>query len=77
MKEKQSTPKKRKAEEASTTQVKKPKIEPTDEGQKSNSLYVGSLSYNVDDEWLKSEFDSFGCQSARVVCERDTGSSKG
>ena len=77
VKEKESTPKKRKAEEAPAAQAKKSKIESMDEGQSSNSLFVGSLSFNVDDEWLKSEFASFGCQSARVVWDRETGSSKG
>ena len=76
VKEKEPALKKRKAEEAPASQVKKSKIEPTDEGQ-SSTLFVGGLSFNVDDEWLKSEFASFGCQSARVVWNRETDSSRG
>jgi hypothetical protein len=41
----------------------------------SASLIVKSLSWNVDDNLLGGHFD--GCTSARVIMDRDTGSSKG
>jgi cold-inducible RNA-binding protein len=41
-------------------------------------LYVGNLSYSVNDSTLKSLFEPFGnVESARVISDRDTGSSKG
>ena len=41
-------------------------------------LYVGNLSYSVNDSSLKSLFEPFGnVESARVISDRDTGSSKG
>lgn len=42
------------------------------------SVFVGGLSWNVDDGWLKSEFESCGTVvSARVITERGTQRSKG
>lgn len=42
------------------------------------SVFVGSLSWNVDEAWLRSEFESIGeIVSCRVVTERDSGRSKG
>ncbi|OJJ34060.1 hypothetical protein ASPWEDRAFT_114017, partial [Aspergillus wentii DTO 134E9] len=41
-------------------------------------LFVGNLSWNVDEEWLRSEFESFGeLAGARIVTERDSGRSRG
>lgn len=41
-------------------------------------LYVGNLSYSVTDTQLRSLFEPFGeVESARVISDRDTGSSKG
>ncbi|ONH67012.1 Nuclear localization sequence-binding protein [Cyberlindnera fabianii] len=64
--------KKRKAEEDATP-AKKQK---TDE--EPATLFVGRLSWNVDDEWLKSEFEALGgVTGARVIMERATGKSRG
>ncbi len=41
-------------------------------------LYVGNLSYNTTDSTLNDLFSPFGqVESARVITDRDTGSSKG
>ncbi|HEV8268330.1 MAG TPA: RNA-binding protein [Thermoanaerobaculia bacterium] len=41
-------------------------------------LYVGNLSYSVNDSTLRSLFEPFGnIESARVISDRDSGSSKG
>jgi cold-inducible RNA-binding protein len=41
-------------------------------------LYVGNLSYSQNDATLRSLFEPFGTvESARVISDRDTGSSKG
>ena len=41
-------------------------------------LYVGNLSYSVNDNTLRSMFEAYGAvESARVISDRDTGQSKG
>jgi RNA recognition motif-containing protein len=41
-------------------------------------LYVGNLSYNVDDAQLEELFSKYGTvRSAQVIQDRDTGRSKG
>ncbi len=41
-------------------------------------LYVGNLAYSVNDTTLRTLFEPFGSvESARVISDRDTGSSKG
>lgn len=41
-------------------------------------LYVGNLSYSVDDNSLQSKFAEFGAvASAKVITDRETGRSKG
>jgi RNA recognition motif-containing protein len=41
-------------------------------------LFVGSLSFNVDNDKLKELFDQFGTVvSANVITDRDSGNSKG
>jgi cold-inducible RNA-binding protein len=43
-----------------------------------NKLYVGNLSYSVDDSTLQEQFSAFGnVNSAKVVMDRDSGRSKG
>jgi RNA recognition motif-containing protein len=44
----------------------------------SMKLYVGNLSYSVNDNSLRSIFEAYGAvESARVISDRDTGQSKG
>lgn len=71
--------KKRKPEAEAAPASKKAKTAPTDEAsEESKTIFVGKLSYNVDNDWLKSEFESIGeIVSARVVTDRESGSSRG
>ncbi|KAG8916465.1 hypothetical protein FRC01_003133, partial [Tulasnella sp. 417] len=65
---------KRKAEDDQEAANKKSR--PETEG--STTIFVGRLSFNVDDDWLKTEFDQFGTvTSSRVITHKDTGNSKG
>ncbi|OJJ00503.1 hypothetical protein ASPVEDRAFT_109197, partial [Aspergillus versicolor CBS 583.65] len=41
------------------------------------NLFVGNLSWNVTEDWLHQEFESFGELSARIMTERETGRSRG
>lgn len=73
---------KRKAEEeseesATPAPVKKVK---TSEGEQdaTNTVFVGGLSWNIDNDWLASEFATCGeVISARIVLDRDTQRSRG
>jgi RNA recognition motif-containing protein len=41
-------------------------------------LYVGNLSYNTTEDGLRNLFSSYGqVASAKIITDRDTGSSKG
>jgi len=41
-------------------------------------LYVGNLSYNTTEDGLRNIFSSYGAvASAKIITDRDTGSSKG
>lgn len=66
--------KKRKAEDEAEPVQKKAKTE--DEGIK--NLFVGNLSWNVDEDWLAREFEGFGeIVGCRIISDRDTQRSKG
>ncbi|KAH0252311.1 RNA-binding domain-containing protein, partial [Aureobasidium melanogenum] len=70
--------KKRKAQEAPDASSKKVKV--TAEGQfgePSKVLFVGGLSWNVDEDWLSKEFEEFSPVSVRVITHADSGRSKG
>jgi nucleolin len=70
-------PTKRKAEDADEPAFKKTKVEAEEKGASAN-LFVGNLSWNVDEEWLKSEFEEFGeIAGVRLITNRDDGRSKG
>src|SRR5262245_33432008 len=71
--------KKRRTSEAAKPAAKKAKVAPTTPGESEvKTVFVGQLSWNVDNDWLKSEFEDAGTVvSARVVTERDSGRSKG
>ena len=44
----------------------------------SKKIYVGNLSYNMDDQSLAGLFSAFGTvESAKIVMDRDSGRSKG
>ncbi|KAJ5772201.1 hypothetical protein N7520_002730 [Penicillium odoratum] len=67
--------KKRKADDEVEAPAKKTKTE-VPEGASAN-LFVGNLSWNVDEEWLQREFSEFGEVSCRVVTDRESGRSRG
>jgi len=71
--------KKRKAVEEDQPVKKAKSDEPAaEEDEASKTIWVGQLSWNVDDAWLKTEFEEFGeVVSARVVMDRDSGRSRG
>jgi nucleolin len=48
------------------------------EGTEEKTLFVGHLSWNVDDEWLKTAFEGYGeVERASVMMDRQTGKSRG
>ncbi|CAL9734165.1 hypothetical protein MOSE0_D06106 [Monosporozyma servazzii] len=75
--EEESNDKKRKAddEESEETEDSESKKAKTSEPA---TIFVGRLSWSIDDEWLKNEFDHIGgVISARVIMERGTNRSRG
>jgi nucleolin len=75
--EAESKPTKRKAEDTEAPAAKKSKVE---DGEAANSpnLFVGNLSWNVDEEWLRQEFEGFGeLSGVRLMIDRSTNRSKG
>lgn len=74
---------KRKADDDFETPVKKAKAQPDSaksqsDSSKSSSLFVGNLSWNVDDKALFEAFESFeDLTSARVVTDKNTGRARG
>jgi len=70
---------KRKAEEISNETLKKPKTaETSSETGKGSNLFVGNLSWSVDEEWLTHEFEGFGeLVGVRVMTDYQTGRSRG
>jgi nucleolin len=72
--------KKRKALDESPFAAKKAKSEgaTTEEGAAPvANLFIGNLSWNVDEAMLQAEFQEFGECSTRIVTDRDSGRSKG
>ena len=59
--------------------MKKSKFEKIfDDGKKKNNLFVGSLSWNIDEEWLTREFEQYGeISNVKIIMDRDSGRSKG
>ncbi|KAI9719544.1 MAG: hypothetical protein M1828_006173 [Chrysothrix sp. TS-e1954] len=76
-------PKKRKADDAAATVSDAKKVKKADGAADvpagtSKNLFVGSLSWNVDTEWLRREFEDFGdIADVRVITDRETQRSKG
>lgn len=69
--------KKRKAEAEDSPAAKKAKTEGAADSNASKTLFVGNLSWNVDDEWLSREFQPFKAVSTRLMYQKDSGRSKG
>lgn len=70
---------KRKAEAEPAPVAKKAKVEESNgEAPASSTVFVGKLSWNVDNDWLKSEFQHIGeIVSCRVQWDHDQNRSKG
>ncbi|KAJ5885132.1 hypothetical protein N7495_009642 [Penicillium taxi] len=69
--------KKRKADDEPAASAKKSKTDDLPEGASAN-LFVGNLSWNVDEEWLQREFEEFGeLSGCRIVTDRESGRSRG
>ena len=77
------TAQKRKAQDEGQPQSKKTKIDndaaaPTGGAQESTTIFVGRLSWSVDNDRLAQEFAECGeIESAHVQTDRDTGKSRG
>ena len=73
--------KKRKADAEPAPVAKKVKAEvpvANGDGGETGNLFVGNLSWNIDEEWLAREFESFGeLKSTRIITDRESGRSKG
>lgn len=76
---------KRKANDSEPAPTKKAKLANGDaaptadaSSEESKTVFVGHLSWNVDNDWLKTEFEECGeVVSARVQMDRNTGKSRG
>ena len=62
-----------------TESSKKTKVTAADGGDTGpKNLFIGNLSWNVDEDWLTREFEEFGeLTGARVISDKQTGRSKG
>lgn len=71
--------KKRKADTEAAPTPKKTKVMVNGEEKEATSnLYVGGISWNVDEDWLTREFEEFGTVAGvRIITDRETGKSKG
>lgn len=71
--------KKRKAEGVVEKTPKKTKVMVDgEEKEASGNLFIGNLSWNVDEEWLTREFEEFGeISGVRIITDRESGRSKG
>lgn len=71
---------KRKAEDDAPQPAKKAKVAdaPASSESTTKTVFVGRLSWNVDNDWLATEFAECGeVESARVQMDRNTGKSRG
>ncbi|KAI8604798.1 hypothetical protein EDD21DRAFT_190666 [Dissophora ornata] len=69
---------KRKTEEVAAVSVKKTKTDDAAAPAASANVFVGGLSWNVDNDWLRTEFAECGeILDVRVITDRDSGRSKG
>lgn len=70
--------KKRKNEDAAVAVADAKKARTAPPAGSSANLFVGSLSWNVDSDWLRSEFEKYGeIVRANVVTDRESGRSRG
>ena len=78
MEEKAEPAKKRKAEGGPDLSAKRFKANGEECNAPSKNLFVGSLSWNVDEDWLAREFEGFGeITGVRIMTRPEDGKSKG
>ncbi|KAK1914829.1 hypothetical protein P3342_010818 [Pyrenophora teres f. teres] len=76
--EEEAPSKKRKAEEVDEPIIKKSKVEEPAAEEGIKNLFVGNMSWNIDEDWLRREFEGFGeIVGCRVITDRETGRAKG
>lgn len=69
--------KKRKAEEPAESKPAAKKAKGGNEPPKT-TLFVGNLSWNVDEDTLNGEFGAFGSvKNVKIITDRESGKSKG
>jgi len=69
---------KRKAEAEASAVSKKAKTDPGNDDSAKKNLFAGHLSYNIDEEWLTREFETYGELSrVKVMTDRESGQSRG
>ncbi|CAI4038848.1 hypothetical protein SMKI_06G1970 [Saccharomyces mikatae IFO 1815] len=76
----ESNDKKRKSEDSEEEEEEESsnKKQKNEESEEPATIFVGRLSWSIDDEWLKKEFEHIGgVISARVIYERGTDRSRG
>ncbi|KAI9894152.1 MAG: hypothetical protein M1814_004006 [Vezdaea aestivalis] len=75
--EDEPAPKKRKASEPLQAETKKFRSDPS-AAEASSNLFVGNISWNIDEEWLAREFSVYGEVSlCRIITDRESGRPKG
>ena len=74
-----TTANKRKADADAVPPPKKAKLETSESSNPASAtIWIGNLSWNVDDDWLKTEYEGYGeLVSARVQMDRNSGRSRG
>ena len=78
MEEAAPAPNKRKAEFEAMSAPKKAKTDPGNDDNAKKNLFVGSLSFNIDEEWLTREFEQYGeLTRVKVMTDRETGRHRG
>ncbi|RIA83856.1 hypothetical protein C1645_699171 [Glomus cerebriforme] len=72
----ESNSSKRKLESSNSNSPKKTKV--GENSSECKTVFVGRLSFNVDSEWLRQEFEEAGeVVDVRIIYNKDTGKSKG
>lgn len=58
--------------------MKKTKTDAPAAAEGVKNLFVGNMSWNIDEDWLRREFEGFGeIVGCRVITDRETGRAKG
>ncbi|GES85195.1 RNA-binding domain-containing protein [Rhizophagus clarus] len=72
----ESNSSKRKLDNSNFNSSKKAKVD--EDSSECKEVFVGNLSFNVDDKWLRQEFEEAGeIVGVRVIYDKDTGRSRG